>query len=96
MKFLAYALSVLAIIVVMVAVIVSVFMVDAARAEEPRHGWQLGICVDDPVVLRRCRLVGGPMPDEQLCKALRDSLKSKINAGRVHCTRVLIDAEYDA
>lgn len=96
MKIFTYVISVMAIVLVMVVVIVSVFMVDAARAQEPQVGWQLGICVDDPVVLRRCRLVGGPMPDEQLCKALRDSLKSKINAGRVHCTRVLIDAEYDA
>lgn len=70
------------------------FKLDAQQA--PKQGWQLGICVDDPEVGRRCRLVGKPLPDEELCRALRDSLRSKINSGRVHCTKVLIDVEYDA
>ena len=66
-----------------------------AHAQEPQVGWQLGICVDDQFRLTTCRLIGGPLPDEQLCKGLRDSLKARINAGRVHCTRVLIDAQGD-
>lgn len=101
MKAVTYVLGVL-LIVVFVAIVLAVFlMASAAYAQnaigtEPKVRWQLGVCVDDPEVGRRCRLVGAPLPDEQLCRALRDSLRSKINNGRVHCARVLVDAEYDA
>lgn len=96
MKPVTYVLGVLSIVVFVVIVLAAFLMASAAYAEQPRIGWQLGICVDDQFKLTTCRLVGAPLPDEQLCRALRDSLRSKINNGRVHCARVLVDVEHDA
>lgn len=94
-KYVLGVAAVVAFIVVMLAVL-SLLSFKLSAQQAPRQAWQLGICVDDPEVGRRCRLVGKPLPDEELCRALRDSLRSKINNGRVHCTKVLVDVEHDA
>jgi len=91
-----WILSVAMIIVfgfVMVLVLLVIGALQEVRAQEQERGWQLGICVDDPDVSRRCRLVGEPLPDKTLCESLKQSLQAKIVAGKVHCTRVLINAQ---
>src|SRR5260370_9931716 len=48
------------------------------------HGWQLGVCVDDQFRLTTCRLLGSPLPDEEICRTLRASIAPRLVAGRVH------------
>lgn len=98
MKVLSYVLGVLSIILFVVVVIGVVLVSGAANTQQPKQAWQLGVCVDDEYKRTTCRMVGAPMPinEEGLCKALRDSMQQRINRGRVHCTKVLVDAEFDA
>lgn len=92
-----FCLGIAGIIACAMILIASLFAFDAvmhpSRAQDPQVGWQLGICIDDQFRLTTCRLIGSPLPDEQLCRGLQASLKARINAGRIHCTRILIDGE---
>lgn len=53
-------------------------------------GYQLGICTGGSQIMN-CRPIGRPLPDEQLCNSLRDSIKLKVDTAIVSCTKVLIE-----
>ena len=94
-----YCLGVLAIMLSMGALILSLIVIYAVihpvGAEDQEHGWLMGLCVDDPFKITTCRRIGGVLPDEKLCRTVAASVAKALSIGRVHCTRVLIDAEGD-
>lgn len=82
---------VVAAVVGTIAVMVLVTCVSEGNARQ-RDAWQLGVCLDDATNrVPTCGLHGAPCPSEQECIEARDQLRTRINVGRVRCSKVTVD-----